>query len=896
MVVHGSSHRYGLSKRYGACIALALTSCTLIWELIQLTNWESSVVGPTDTRITIDTRLLARDQDLDDSQWGFQDHWSGAPGCMVNGDNSTGNCPDLDALFSQCTSEQCTETFLGECFTYDNVTDYHCICEHYTSETCTQSCQGDIQRHRYFVWLNATCAPVGVSTGLPSNWSSVPSPLEVLEVGSIESDYDYWDSSTTYQYSLDTLSCLSQNNTCIPFQFCLAKGSDVWSTDPYGQYENGTLYLDQSCFCTHTFDDFERTCSCGEGLGRTELLTWYNATCHNATEFPNAPSDWAQDLLLFDDNYVHQSSFGWPKCLGKANFTMRSMNEAEGNCTSTRCQLDESGNCTKTALAVDKSCFCNGLRYEEACSESCGLTWERHDALSWMNSTCSSISGWNGLPSNWTDWRHIQENELIPWHWSLQTIDLPGNLTNITSAPNSERHCPSTKAKLGAYAAVNGAIAILVPLLGRRTVVRRLTFGLCGHPWSRMWILTGFISIGLQVGSNVINATYVRSVPGFEKVPVGELTMLWCTRPRMAWLVVALLPLQAKEAMYFSVVSSCLAAEAILQLLGSVYMGRVTHYGRIQRFYRAGHLAHAPHGTDAQVMYAGSLLWLAVIGFALFAAAWSILRVNDHISSVKRRFTGPLRVSKKRAKAMEHRLRNLSKRAGRRKSFWNGQDAITQNLGEALTRALGENLKSLTAAEQLLDHQFRGLANEWQDLTRHLAEDVKSLNRAQKKRNRLPKDESTFTDDMRATKETFERLDRLFYELPQSKHSELAKNKSLIESDTRVSAGKDAVEVTLHEIKAWGQQLRPTDTIAAEVNRQEAAKSFFTRLEKDWVPLLEDKGALLEEIVSLVAHWREMHEKRIAERDRAEPKRLKKLKSIAKTTLFWMFGCWVAQV
>ena len=882
------------------CIILLLVSCTS--EFLA----ESRSVALSDEAEAAIRSLLPRDEVPDGNQWVYQDDFPLVPNCVVLGDNSTGDCPDVMDLFRKCTSEQCTKSLFGGCMETANLTDEACICQHYSSNTCVHSCPGDVKRHEYSTWLNAVCAHLPGWTELSSDWDVLSSPLEVLNVGIIHFDqmpyYEQYMEYPTYTYTYGPPLCA--NKSCPAFDNCLANGSVVWATDMDGGFDNNTLYLDQSCFCTHTFDEFQYVCTgCDSELDHTALLGWYNATCSNATEFPNVPSDWASELLFFTDNYILQSNFSWPKCLGKAACTP-GLNNTEVNCTSTRCQTDDSGNCI-AALAVDQPCFCRDLSYDNSCSGSCSLSWERKEKLQWLNKTCSSAPGWGGLPSNWTSLLNIQEDEILPWHWGVQTIESSANLTNSTGAPHLQHICPSTAAKLGAYAAVNVAIAFLVPILGRRTVVNRLTFGICGKPSSRMWPLTGLISIGLQVGSNLINAYYVKSVPGFANVPIRELTLLWCTRPRLAWLIVALLPIQASEAMYFSVVASTLTAEIILQLLGSVYMGTAANYGRKQHFYIAGHLAKAPDGTNAQIMYAGALLWLVVIGYAILRAALSVLSVNDHIMSLKRKVTGPIRLSAKRAKAMQRRAEAIPVRSERRDGLRMKQYAYTRNSGELWLRELAEAFASLTTADRLLDQRWRELEHEWRFMNNHIVEDPKTLKKAVKEKSRLGKElqldqghvrRSILEEKKRKVTEAIDQIQSSHYEVPLAKRNELGDKYTRISSSLAAFNGERSIESSLARIGVWRENLMAHGVGAADFDCQKAMKDLFTHLKYDWMSLAKDESAVLKETQELAAHWNKIYQKRVAERDSAETKKLRALKLIAQQTLGAMLGCWVAQV
>lgn len=215
---------------------------------------------------------------------------------------------------------------------------------------------------------------------------------------------------------------------------------------------------------------------------------------------------------------------------------------------------------------------------------------------------------------------------MIPWHWRLEPdICLP----NV----NYTEKCPSNAAKLGIFAAVNAAMLIATLILGRRTFINKLTCGWLGAAHSKWWFVSAIVVVALQLVSNLLNAILIRRVPGYSHISIGGLTMLWCTRPRVSWLAVLLISVSAEEAMYFSTAASSLLAEIILQMLGSYYMGVIANYGTKSHFYQ-GSLHDAQRMKYAQMMYAGSLLWLLVIAIAIGALAWSALHVNKVIAEV----------------------------------------------------------------------------------------------------------------------------------------------------------------------------------------------------------------------------------------------------------------------
>jgi hypothetical protein len=93
-----------------------------------------------------------------------------------------------------------------------------------------------------------------------------------------------------------------------------------------------------------------------------------------------------------------------------------------------------------------------------------------------------------------------------------------------------------------------------------------------GKPDMHLWWLSGILTISLHILSNAVNAILIKKTPGFASVDVGQLVLLWCTRPRVAWMVMLyLLPREAKETMYTGAAASTLFAEVILQLV-SLYL------------------------------------------------------------------------------------------------------------------------------------------------------------------------------------------------------------------------------------------------------------------------------------------------------------------------------------
>jgi hypothetical protein len=141
-------------------------------------------------------------------------------------------------------------------------------------------------------------------------------------------------------------------------------------------------------------------------------------------------------------------------------------------------------------------------------------------------------------------------------------------------------------------------------------------------------VIMGVFLAGLQLGFNFWVAHIIKSVPGYEDVPLVKLALLFCCRPRLSWLscLLALTPngwlvsifhfkhdgdgLWAAKLVLSSVAVSSAVTESIMQLLGSVSMGTVAHIGAQRDFYPVHHLRPKMWGNDARRMYLGALFWV----------------------------------------------------------------------------------------------------------------------------------------------------------------------------------------------------------------------------------------------------------------------------------------------
>ncbi len=399
--------------------------------------------------------------------------------------------------------------------------------------------------------------------------------------------------------------------------------------------------VDANGYCSTTAESFEmgdfcntvnfkNTCvgTCQEGLDHTRALLWWDYICGNQ----DLPTNWRDSLYIANSSFLSNatSNFTWPRCLHNSTAANDSISASAIQCSSDQCILDENGLCTNHANFTNQECFCGPLRYQAVCPDfdtaACTSLSERQGYLLWLNLTCSSDTEWHGLPNRWSDSLKPLVDDMIPWHWRLEPSRC---LPNVKYTEN----CPSNAAKLGIFALVNAAMLIATLILGRRTVISWLTCGYLGGAYSKWWFVSAIIVVALQLVSNLLNALLIRRVPGYSHISIGGLTLLWCTRPRVSWLAILLVSIGAEEAMYFSSAASSLLAELVLQMLGSYCMGVVANYGTKNHFYH-GSLHQAQRGKYAQMMYAGSLLWLLVVIIAIWAVAWSALHVNRFIAEV----------------------------------------------------------------------------------------------------------------------------------------------------------------------------------------------------------------------------------------------------------------------
>jgi hypothetical protein len=299
------------------------------------------------------------------------------------------------------------------------------------------------------LWLNAACGQATEFAGLPDNWHS---SLAIV--------------NSTFSDVFSGPSCLQGGSS--PGSDCSINATESSCTRTLcgSQAQNGDCsavsMVDMHCFCSQVKYS---SCIgsgglCSSGLDTTGLLLWLNGTCGSVEGFSGMPSNWESSLSVINNTYSVVDSFPWPSCLSAGNYTDCQLQSTESNCTRALCNnTNANGDCSSVSM-IDMSCFCSDVKYGTSCTRNCGLSWERPQFLNWLNVTCSlHVPPGVSLPLNWTSLLSVQTSEMLPWRWQLASDLPPGD--------PSRSHCPSASSKLLAFAAVNFAMFLLLPIISR---------------------------------------------------------------------------------------------------------------------------------------------------------------------------------------------------------------------------------------------------------------------------------------------------------------------------------------------------------------------------------------------------------------------------------------------
>ena len=210
----------------------------------------------------------------------------------------------------------------------------------------------------------------------------------------------------------------------------------------------------------------------------------------------------------------------------------------------------------------------------------------------------------------------------IPWTWYVRPA-------------NPEYPCPSVHWTLGTFAIVNGLVSAFSLLVGHRKVMNFLTCGCLGKEDGGSWGLMWIASVGLQLCANAIIAAIYRSEAGYgANFAIGDLVLFYTTRPRLAWIVLALcMQFGAGSSKhgkgYWEDAAKQLAiAEVVLSLIASYYAGITAHFATVNGYYVVGRL-QGPYATAAHMLYAGALFYLITLCGTILTTFLMVAAMHD---------------------------------------------------------------------------------------------------------------------------------------------------------------------------------------------------------------------------------------------------------------------------
>ena len=276
-----------------------------------------------------------------------------------------------------------------------------------------------------------------------------------------------------------------------------------------------------------------------------------------------------------------------------------------------------------------QECYCDALVANSCPSLCVDNRDDRRSYYNWVMGLCTTLNSTMGKNFT-TDWPEMEVRtdtyyqDLIPWNWTITPI---ANNTETT-------HCPSEASKIASFAVINAIVGLSTLLLGRRTVVKKLTCGILGNPGSPTWPLVSVAVVGINLFANYINAIMIAHDTGYVAPPIGTLVLFWVSRPRLAWLSTALGPIQKEQKMYIALAASALLTEFIMQSIGAVFIGKTVVFAVHNGFYKKNALKYAPKKTDALLMFSGALLWIVAIGFFLLYVIWNYLGVGTVVGKI----------------------------------------------------------------------------------------------------------------------------------------------------------------------------------------------------------------------------------------------------------------------
>ncbi|ATY60926.1 hypothetical protein A9K55_006440 [Cordyceps militaris] len=536
------------------------------------------------------------------------------PQCIAQQDQSA-----WLGTMTKCARQRCTSHFAFFCTHHRWLTELSCLSVEFSPDAvenyvpyCSRSILAKAQLYHWIrnvtgrTWLVNVGDATGLQTLSPANLaqgyastgvvSKAPACLSRSRASPSLESFEHVLASCTF-----TSTALHTGNAAHPWEYSTSRQSmialsfDTAGYDLTGKHIPFNEYFDRECFCSAFIIDQRREpCLTADQLDLTKERLWLNATCGPAS----LPKNWTASLKMMGFKYIPFAGWHWPQHVTDMPKQVTILTE---RCATEACRLDSDGYCV-AAPAVDRACFCSNIDYN-SCQASCRFFESRIGFVKWLHELCGHVDGWHGLPTNWRELTTPLPGEMIPWRWFVRPNYSSATSTVLDPRSVAVDQCWSNEWILASIAFVNFA-TMLAPFFGKRRGYRSLTINPpLLHPLPCM--LGATLLASLHLVANWFNARIIQSTPGYETVPVFQLTLLWCSLPRLSWLTIAPAGVHRLRATEFSSSAVSLFAEMILQCFALYHMSLTVNYGRQHNFYFGG-LANTKSGRAAMLIDAGN--------------------------------------------------------------------------------------------------------------------------------------------------------------------------------------------------------------------------------------------------------------------------------------------------
>lgn len=582
--------------------------CCLEQSLTSSMLKTAEALRPAQTRTTDESYVIA--PLVNRNGWVNPEDLAPMPQCIAQQDQSTW----LNAM-TRCTHRQCTRRFGVICTHHQWLTQLSCLNTEFSPEVVSQylplCSRSVLAKAQLFHWTRTITGRTWLVEVGDANGLQTPSPVSLKggytavrvtdKAPTCLTESVVGLSNEPFQHAMASCSFTSDTrhtgNAARPWEYRESQGTMVALDFETAAYDL-TLrriaygdYFDKQCFCEILGTKTNTEPCSGPGLASTRERLWLNATCGSES----LPADWTNGLHTTTFAYIPTGNWRWPECIAAMP---RKVVELVDQCTTDACELDSDGYCN-AKRAVDRACFCRSMNYD-SCKGPCHVFEARIDFVEWLHGLCGNVEEWHGLPRHWRQLAAPTSTDMIPWRWNVTS-----SKGSDPARPRSKNAstCSSTKWKLKSIVLTN--LASLIAGLYTQSFRRHYA-----HPQS--WLIPGLAIAALQLSANWINAALVQATAGYEAISVVQLTLLWCSMPRLTWSTILLVVFRPFRRTTWYTIASFLFAEATLQALSAFSMIQTINYGRQHDFYSQG-MARLEGTSAAQYMYAGAAMWLVVI-------------------------------------------------------------------------------------------------------------------------------------------------------------------------------------------------------------------------------------------------------------------------------------------